>query len=127
VTSSWVTFYYELTGVRQREILVGQFEVDWGRAKPAYFRIGVGYGSGFRAGCGVRESEQALKIFSGLDLREEDPVFVHPYRVGARASQLGMCGFNIGLRARLVLPGAALVLAAKELSAELAQLSSVSH
>ena len=50
------------------------------------------------AGCSVQDSEQALNILSGLDLCEEDPVFVHRYRLGARAAELGMCGFNIALR-----------------------------
>ena len=52
------------------------------------------------AGCGVQDSEQALNILSGLDLCEEDPVFVHRYCLGARAAELGMCGFNIALRTR---------------------------
>ena len=52
------------------------------------------------AGCSVQDSEQALNILSGLDLCEEDPVFVHRYRLGARAAELGMCGFNIALRTR---------------------------
>lgn len=41
-----------------------------------------------------------MNILSGLDLCEEDPVFVHRYRLGERAAELGMSGFNIALRTR---------------------------
>jgi DNA-binding IclR family transcriptional regulator len=48
----------------------------------------------------VEEVQRSLGILARLGLSEEDPVFVHRYRLGDRAARLGVSGYNIALRKR---------------------------